>query len=138
MALAPPMLVGLALLASQAREYNHLALGEEMAAGHGVNVNRTHVLTFVGVGLATAACVAMAGPIAFVGMLVPHAVRRLTGHDHRFLLPGTWLVGGVVLAVCDTVARTVLYPTELPVGLVTAALGAPLFLLLLLRGGTSR
>ena len=65
-------------------------------------------------------------------------MRRLTGHDHRFLLPGTWLVGGVVLAVCDTVARTVLYPTELPVGLVTAALGAPLFLLLLLRGGTSR
>ncbi|MCU0610806.1 MAG: iron ABC transporter permease [Candidatus Eisenbacteria bacterium] len=126
-------LPGLLILASRSREYNHLALGEDMALGHGVNVMRVQRLTFVGAGLTTAACVAIAGPIAFVGMIIPHVVRRLSGFDSRVVLPATFLLGGASLAACDAVARTVLAPTELPVGVITAVLGGPVFLYLLTR-----
>jgi iron complex transport system permease protein len=81
--------------------------------------------------LATAAVVSVSGPIGFVGMLIPHAVRALSGVDHRIVLPGSFLLGGTALAVCDTLARTVIAPTELPVGIITAVVGAPLFLAIL-------
>ena len=124
---------GLLILAGQAREYNHLALGEDMALGHGVDVMRVQRMTFVGAGLTTAACVAIAGPIAFVGMIIPHVVRRLSGFDSRFVLPAAFLLGGAVLAACDAVARTVIAPTEIPVGVITAVVGGPVFLFLLGR-----
>ena len=126
-------LPGVLLLVSMAREYNHLAFNEEMALGHGVDVVRVQWKTFVGAGLTTAACVAVAGPIGFVGMIVPHIVRRLTGIDHRRVLPGAFLLGGVVLALCDSIARTVIAPTEIPVGVITAVFGGPVFLWLLFR-----
>jgi iron complex transport system permease protein len=124
---------GLALLALQTREYNHLALGEDMALGHGVDVVRVQRLTFIGAGLTTAACVAIAGPIGFVGMIVPHAVRRLSGFDARIVLPASFLLGGAVLAACDALARTIVAPTEIPVGVITAVVGGPIFLYLLGR-----
>jgi iron complex transport system permease protein len=124
---------GLALLFSQMREYNHLALGTEVAMGHGVDTQRVLRRTVLGVGLVTAGVVSLAGPIGFVGMLVPHAARALAGTDHRRMLPVSFLLGGTVLAVCDAVGRTVLAPTELPVGIVTAVCGAPLFLAVLFR-----
>ena len=122
---------GVLLLLAQAREYNHLAFNEEMALGHGVDVARVRVLTFVGAGLATAACVAVAGPIGFVGMIIPHIVRALSGFDYRLVLPCSFLLGGSVLAVCDGIARTVIAPTEIPVGVITAVIGGPIFLYLL-------
>ena len=124
---------GVLVLASMAREYNHLAFSEDMALGHGVDVPRVQRLTFLGAGLTTAACVAVAGPIGFVGMIVPHIVRRLTGFDYRFVLPCAFLLGGAVLAVCDGIARTVIAPTEIPVGVITAVIGGPVFLYLLGR-----
>ena len=127
------LIPGLVILLSCARAYNHMALGEDMAMGHGVDVQRTQLLTFVGAGITTAAAVAMTGPIGFVGMIIPHVVRNLSGADHRLVLPASFLLGGVVLGTCDAVARTVLAPTELPVGIITAVLGAPLFLFILLR-----
>jgi len=127
---------GVAMLVYLGRDYNHLALSEDMASGHGVDVVRVQRLTFLGAGLATAACVAVAGPIGFVGMIVPHAVRRLSGYDHRLVLPAAFLLGGVVLALCDAVARSVIAPTEIPVGVITAVLGGPVFLWLLAGKGS--
>ena len=124
---------GLAVLLSRAREYNHLAFSEDMATGHGVDVTKVQGLTFLGAGMATAACVAIAGPIGFVGMIVPHIVRRLSGFDHRLVLPAAFLLGGTVLAVCDGVARTAIAPTEIPVGVITAVIGGPVFLYLLTK-----
>lgn len=135
--LAPLLLPGLSLLFLHARDLNHLALSEEMAMGHGVSVGTVRRDIFVGGGLATAAVVSLAGPIGFVGLIVPHAVRRLSGFDQRLVLSGSFLLGGAVLAVSDTFARTLIAPTELPVGIITAVLGGPLFIYLLVSGRTS-
>lgn len=124
---------GMLLLLRQAGEYNHLALGEEMAMGHGVDVRRVQRWTVIGAGLTTAACVALAGPIAFIGMVIPHLVRHGSGVDNRIVLPGSFLLGGAVLALCDALARTAIAPTEIPVGILTAVAGGPVFLYLLTR-----
>jgi iron complex transport system permease protein len=133
MSLLVLLVPGLGLLFGRIRDFNHLALGEDMALGHGVDVGRTQMLTFVGAGVTTAAAVALTGPIGFLGMIVPHVVRALSGVDHRRVLPGSFLLGAAVLAGCDAAARTVLAPTEIPVGIVTAVLGAPVFLYILTR-----
>jgi len=124
---------GVLLLLSLARAFNHLTLGEDLAQGHGVDVRRLHWYALLGAGLVTAGCVSIAGPIGFVGLIVPHAVRRLSGFDSRIVLPAAGLLGGVVLAVADAAARTVLAPTEIPVGVIMAVVGGPVFLYLLLR-----
>jgi iron complex transport system permease protein len=128
----PLLLPGLGLLLYHARDLNHIALSEDMALGQGVDVPMLRRNIFLGGGLATAAVVSLTGPIAFVGLIVPHAVRRLSGVDQRIVLPGSFLLGGAALAVCDTLARTLLAPTELPVGIITALIGGPLFIHLLI------
>jgi len=132
-ALAPFLLPGLGLLALQTASLNHLSLGEEMAAGHGVDVAAVHREVFLGAGLATAAVVSTTGPIGFIGLIVPHAVRRLSGFDHRVVMPAAFLVGGAFLVACDTLARTVIAPTEMPVGIITALVGGPIFIRILLK-----
>jgi iron complex transport system permease protein len=129
----PLLLPGLGLVFLQVRALNHLAVGEELAKGHGVNVARVQAATFVGGGVATAAAVSVAGPIGFVGLIVPHAVRRLSGFDQRVVLPASFLLGGAVLAACDTLARTARAPSEIPVGVITALVGGPLFIYMLVR-----
>jgi iron complex transport system permease protein len=131
-ALLPFYLPGLVLLLLQAPALNQLSLGEEMAAGHGVEVAMVQRWSFLGGGLLTAAIVSLTGPIGFVGLIVPHAVRRLSGFDQRVVLPASFLLGGAFLAACDTAARTLLAPLELPVGVVTALIGGPLFIRILL------
>jgi len=128
----PLLLPGLGLLLYHARDLNHIALSEDLALAQGVDVQLVRRNVFVGGGLATAAVVSLVGPIGFVGLIVPHAVRRLSGVDLRMVLPAAFLLGGAALAVCDTVARTVLSPTELPVGIITALIGGPLFIHLLI------
>ena len=116
-----------------ARELNALTLGRDMAHHLGV---RTTLVVAVALGAATlaaASAVALAGLIGFVGLIVPHAVRQVVGADHRRLLPATLVAGGVFLVVCDTFARLVLAPQELPVGVITALTGGPFFLVLLRR-----
>jgi iron complex transport system permease protein len=132
-AVLPLVLPALALLLTQAGTLNQLSLGEEMAAGRGVEVHRAQVEAFLGGSVVTAAVVSVAGPIGFVGLIVPHVLRGFFGPDHRVLLPLCFFGGGAFLAVADTVARTAFAPTELPVGVLTAMLGGPFFLVLLVR-----
>ena len=125
--------VGVFLLFWLARPLNILTMGEETARALGVEIERVKKLIFVVAALMTGAVVSIAGLIGFVGMVVPHTVRMIVGADHRLLLPASTLVGGMFLMVADTVARTVLAPTELPVGVVTALVGGPIFLYLLMK-----
>ncbi|BDZ40709.1 hypothetical protein GCM10025865_00080 [Paraoerskovia sediminicola] len=121
------------LLASSGTLLDAFTYGDTAAAALGVHVSRTRWLLLIGVALLTGALVAVSGAIGFVGLILPHAVRFLTGAGHRLLLPLSGLLGASFLVWSDTLARTVVAPTELPVGIVTAAVGAPVFALLLWR-----
>ena len=123
------------LLLGLARPLNLLSLGEETATVLGADVERVKVYAFGIASLLTAAGVGVAGVIGFVGLVVPHGVRLVTGSDHRSLLPLSFLAGGAFLALSDVVARTVVAPGELPIGVITAFVGVPLFLVLLRRSG---
>jgi len=131
--LAPVVVAGTALLLPYARQMNALALGETGVRHLGVDSKRLHRVLLGVVTLMTASAVAVAGTIGFVGLIVPHALRLLMGPDHRLLLPACALGGAAFLMTCDTLARTAWAPLELPVGVLTAMVGAPFFLLLLLR-----
>jgi len=110
-----------------------MLLGEESAQNLGVNVERVKAILLTAGSLMAAAAVSVSGVIGFVGLIIPHTVRLLTGPDHRILLPAAALVGAIFLVVADTLARTLLAPSELPVGVITALAGAPFFLYLLRR-----
>jgi iron complex transport system permease protein len=129
---APPILGGLAVLLAYGRELNALAAGAEAAASVGVAVARTQTVLFVVSSLLVGSAIAVAGPIGFIGLVVPHALRAAIGPDHRLLLPASILGGAVVLTLCDTLARTVMAPAQLPTGAVTAVLGVPFFVVLLI------
>jgi iron complex transport system permease protein len=124
--------IGLFLLFSQMRVMNVLALGEEPARSLGVDTEQAKRVIFVLTALVTGAVVSVSGMIGFIGMVVPHAVRLVIGADHRLLLPASALVGGAFLMGADTVARTLISPTEIPVGIITALAGGPFFVYLLL------
>lgn len=132
--LLPLLLPGMGLLVINAPGLNHMSLGQEVALGHGVDVRRLEIEVFIGGGLISAAIVSLVGPIGFVGLIVPHMVRRISGYDQRLVLPASFLLGGAALCACDTVARIVIAPTELPVGVITSVIGGPLFIYLLVRG----
>jgi iron complex transport system permease protein len=125
--------IPLGVLLLNARGLDLLALGEEPAEHLGVDVGRTMRVVYVCTALLTAASVAACGIIGFVGLVVPHAVRTVARPIHRTLLPLAFLTGGCFLVLCDVVSRVVLRPLELPVGVVTALVGVPLFALLLRR-----
>jgi len=125
--------VGIAVLASQSRALNVLTLGSETAHSLGVEVERLKKVIFVASALLTGAVVSVSGLIGFVGMIMPHAVRLFVGPDHRLLIPASFLVGGMFLTMADALARTLLTPSEIPVGVVTALAGGPIFLYLLTR-----
>jgi iron complex transport system permease protein len=115
----------------RARDWNLLAVGEEWASSRGVHATRMLVAGYVAGSLMTGSVTAFTGPIGFIGLIVPHALRIAFGADHRVLVPCSFLLGASFLIVCDTVARTVLSPTEVPVGVITAMLGGPFFIWLL-------
>lgn len=115
-------------------DYNALDSGEESAQGLGVNVQRVRLAGMFTASLITAIAVSFLGIIGFIGLVGPHLTRRIIGGDHRFLIPASALTGALLLIVSDTVARTIIAPVTLPVGTVTAFLGAPLFLYLLMKG----
>ncbi|HWP59034.1 MAG TPA: iron ABC transporter permease [Candidatus Acidoferrales bacterium] len=117
---------------------NLLSLGEESALQLGVEVNRVRRHLFIACSLVVGAIVAVSGMIGFVGLMVPHVLRLLLGNDHRLLLPASFLAGGIFLGWADTLARVVLAPVELPVGVVTAFFGAPFFFFLLYHEGRKR
>jgi iron complex transport system permease protein len=129
----PLILVAGVAFAWLARPLNLLSLGAEAAGSRGLDVQRAQRVAFFSASLATGAAVAVGGPIGFVGIIVPHLVRILVGADHRLVLPGSALFGAAFLVICDVLARTMLAPLELPVGIITAIVGGPFFLWLLLK-----
>lgn len=133
---APIILLSLAVVPFLARGLNALTLGEAAAFHMGVPVQRLKTVAVVTVAASTGAAVAVSGGIGFVGIVVPHVLRLLIGPDNRYLLPASALLGGTLLIVADMVARTIVPPAELPIGIITAFAGAPFFLWILLRGRT--
>lgn len=129
------LLFGGAVLFALTKDLNLLALGEEMASELGVDVEKVKKTAFIFASLITGAVVSVSGLIGFVGLVIPHLVRMIWGPDHRFLMPASALLGAMLLILADTAARTVMAPSEIPVGVVTALGGAPFFVYLLRRKG---
>ncbi|MFC1968396.1 FecCD family ABC transporter permease [Chloroflexota bacterium] len=129
----PYVVTGIAVILIFARLLNVMQLDEEQAQQLGINVERLKIILLAAATLITAASVSFVGTIGFVGIITPHAVRLIWGADHRFLLPLSVLSGAIFMILADLVARTVLAPTEIPIGVITAICGAPFFLYLLRR-----
>jgi iron complex transport system permease protein len=125
------VLIGMIVLLCYAREVNALILGEEMATHLGVPPAQLKKILLLGATLMTAGAVAFAGTIGFIGLIIPHAVRWFVGPNHRVLILVSGLCGATLLIACDTLARTVVQPAEIPVGIITALIGAPFFLIVL-------
>ncbi|MEZ5286209.1 MAG: iron ABC transporter permease [Vicinamibacterales bacterium] len=132
-AAAPLIAVAFGVFATLPRSLNLLTLGSDVAASRGVDVARAERWAFFSASLATGAAVSLGGPVGFIGIVVPHLVRLIVGSDHRLVLPAAALFGAAFLVMCDLTARTVMAPVELPVGIVTALIGGPFFLWLLVR-----
>ncbi|HTH04058.1 MAG TPA: iron ABC transporter permease [Vicinamibacterales bacterium] len=129
----PFVVLSLVSFAWLARPLNLLSLGDESAETRGLNVTAAQRTAFVTASLATGAAVSVGGPVGFIGIVVPHLVRLIVGPDHRLVLPASALFGAAFLVGCDVLARTVMSPIELPVGVITALIGGPFFLWLLVR-----
>jgi iron complex transport system permease protein len=128
-----PLVPAFGAFAWLTRALNLLSMGPDAAATRGVDVHTAQRLAFFSASLATGAAVSLGGPVGFVGIIVPHLVRLMVGADHRLVLPAASLFGAAFLVACDVVARTVMAPLELPVGIITAIIGGPFFLWLLIR-----
>jgi iron complex transport system permease protein len=129
----PLLAVAVVAFAWLPRSLNLFALGHEHAAARGIDVHQAQRVAFFSASLVTGAAVSLGGPVGFVGIVVPHLVRLIVGADHRVVLPAATLFGAAFLVSCDVVARTALAPMELPVGIITALVGGPFFLWLLVR-----
>lgn len=127
----PYVIIGSAVIFFWSRDLNVILLGEEAAANLGIDVERVKKIVLVAASLITGAVVSVSGMIGFVGLIIPHGVRMIVGPDHRVLIPTSALVGGIYLIWIDSLARTIMAPVEVPVGIITAFLGAPFFIYLL-------
>jgi len=131
--IVPVVLAAIGVLLWNAAALNPLAAGEEWASSRGVNVRRLMTIGYFTGSLLTGAVTAFSVPIGFVGLIVPHSIRLIAGPDNRILIPASFLTGAAFLVACDTAARTLLAPVEIPVGAITALLGGPFFIVLLKR-----
>ncbi len=129
----PFIVVAFGVFAMMPRTLNLLSVGAESAAAKGVDIVAAQRLAFLSASLATGAAVSLGGPIGFIGIIVPHLVRLMVGSDHRIVLPASALFGAGFLVLCDLAARMVMSPLEIPVGVVTALIGGPFFLWLLVK-----
>jgi iron complex transport system permease protein len=127
------MVAGAVVIMLFARSLNIMQLDEEQAQQLGINVERLKLILLIAATLITAAAVSFVGIIGFIGIIIPHAVRLIWGPDYRFLLPLSVLSGAIFLIGADVVARTIMAPSEIPIGVITALCGAPFFLYLLRR-----
>jgi iron complex transport system permease protein len=133
LAAVPLLLIAFGAFAWLAKPLNLLTMGPDSAETRGLSVSRAQRSAFFSASLATGAAVSVSGPIGFIGIVVPHLVRLLVGSDHRIVLPASALFGAAFLVGCDVLSRTVMSPVELPVGVVTALIGGPFFLWLLVK-----
>ncbi|MDH5436293.1 MAG: iron ABC transporter permease, partial [Gammaproteobacteria bacterium] len=127
------LLLGLLASMTMARHLNVMTRGELQAGALGVNTKTIKLQIYLIASLLTAGAVTIAGSIGFVGLIVPHMLRLAIGNDHRILIPTSILAGGILLLVADTIARTIIAPQQLPVGVITAMIGVPVFLYLMHR-----
>jgi len=130
----PFVLVGSFIIFYLVNELNLLTLGEDLAVSRGGDIKKIKLFLFLGTSLMVGGIVAICGPIGFVGMMAPHICRLFIGWNHRYLAPVSFLFGGTFLVLCDALARIIIAPAEIPVGVITALLGGPFFLWLLVRG----
>jgi iron complex transport system permease protein len=128
-----PVFIGTLLLISSSLELNAMALGEEEALHLGIQTEKLRIKMFLIGSVMIAIVVSFTGLIGFVGLVIPHIARLLVGPDHRIMLPVSALAGAAFLIICDTIARSIIAPTEIPIGAITALIGAPLFIHLLQR-----
>ncbi|MBW2060601.1 MAG: iron ABC transporter permease [Deltaproteobacteria bacterium] len=133
----PFVVIGSVIVLFLTQELNLMTVGEDIAVSRGVDVKKIKPILFIATSLMIGGVVAVCGPIAFIGMMVPHICRLIMGPEHVYLMPATFLFGGAFLTICDTVSRTLIAPAEIPVGVITSLLGAPFFMWLLL-GRASR
>jgi iron complex transport system permease protein len=136
--MAPFVISGVAIILFLTHELNLLITGEELAISRGANVGKIKKVLFFATSLMVGGVVSICGPIGFVGMMVPHICRLRIGADHRYLTPATILFGGAFLTLCDMLARTLIAPAEMPVGIITAMLGGPFFIWLLIGRSSSK
>ncbi|HCK69157.1 MAG TPA: iron ABC transporter, partial [Nitrospina sp.] len=133
LSISPVVFLGIFILMFISRDLNLISTGVHSASSRGVDVARIQKVGFITASLITGTVVATSGPIGFVGLIVPHIVRLFVGPDLRILIPACMLFGASFLVACDTLARMLLAPTEIPVGIITAILGGPFFVWLLKR-----
>ncbi len=129
--LSAAVIPSVAYLFWRSRSWNLLAVGEDWAAARGVSTSSLILIGYLVGSFLTGTVTALTGPIGFVGLIVPHALRLTVGADHRLLIPSSFFLGAAFLALCDTIARTILAPSEIPVGVITAILGGPFFIWML-------
>jgi iron complex transport system permease protein len=134
----PFFIIGSAILIFNGRELNAMSFGEERAHHLGVNVQRRKHMILLAGSLLTGSAVAVSGTIGFVGLVIPHLVRMLWGPDHKHLLPLSILAGSAFLILADLISRTIIAPVELPIGVITALIGAPVFAFILLKTRAER
>jgi iron complex transport system permease protein len=115
----------------KSRQWNLLAVGEEWAATRGVSTSGLILAGYLSGSFLTGTVTALTGPIGFIGLIVPHALRLKLGADHRILIPSSFFLGATFLALCDTISRTLLAPSEIPVGVITSIIGGPFFIWML-------
>jgi len=127
----PAVILGCAVIMMLSRDLNAIMVGEEQAGNLGINVNQIRMVLLLAASLVTAIAVSVAGTIGFVGLIIPHVLRILVGPDRRVLLPASIIGGALFMVATDTLARTIIAPAELPVGIITSLLGAPFFIYLL-------
>jgi iron complex transport system permease protein len=130
--------IGVIIIVAESLNLNLMSISDEIAVARGVDVKNTRKIVFLATSIMVAAVVAFCGPIGFVGLMAPHICRLLVGPDHKILTPASVLFGGAFLTLCDTVARTLIAPAEMPVGVITALLGGPFFVWLLLKDTDSK
>ncbi|MBT7520689.1 MAG: iron ABC transporter permease [Nitrospina sp.] len=133
LSISPMIFIGFAVLIFYGRDFNVMSTGIQSAMSRGVEVIKVQKIGFIMASLLTGTVVSLSGPIGFVGLIVPHIVRLIVGPDLRILLPASIFFGASFLIICDTLARTLIAPTEIPVGIITAMLGGPFFVWLLKR-----
>jgi iron complex transport system permease protein len=133
LSISPMVFLGIFILMFVSRDLNLISTGVHSASSRGVDVSKIQKIGFITASLITGTVVATCGPIGFVGLIVPHLVRLFVGPDLRILIPASMLFGASFLVACDTLARTILAPTEIPVGIITAMIGGPFFVWLLKR-----
>ena len=134
----PFVVSGSAILFYMTRELNLITTGDDIATSRGVDVIKSKNIIFFATSLMVGGVVALSGPIGFIGMMSPHICRLIIGPNHSLLTPATFLFGGTFLTLCDTIARTIIAPAEIPVGVITALIGGPFFVWLLLSGALNK